>query len=456
MAARYSRRDLLKAAAYGGLSCAGSGLAGCRQLPGQISPRTPTVPDYKALVCVFLYGGNDGYNLLVPVTPEKYAPYARARQELAVPRDQLLPLAGAAADGANYGLHPSCAPLRDLYSSGHAALLANVGSLLYPIDKSGYGAGRAPPRLFSHEDQQDQWQTTHADASEYSGWAGRAADLLSGVNQGELPLNLAFSGANRLQAGARTSAFSVSANGAQQLDDLADDRAADATASSLRSVFDQLRRQPQAHAFGAAYGDVVERAIRLNALLDTALTDTAALTTPFPDTDLAAQLHMVARIISARRKLGMQRQIFFVSAGGFDTHDAQASQQPGLFSQLAQALKAFYDATAELGVAGAVTSFTASEFGRSLTVNGKGTDHGWSSHHCIVGGAVNGGRIYGQPPSLEADGADDSEGGRFIPSTAVDQYGATLLRWFGIGDNDLDTVFPNLRRFSGRDLGFLR
>ena len=456
MSKHYTRRELLKAAGYAGLGLPMASLLGCG---GGGSPAfgnggpgggVTGINDYKALVCLFLYGGNDSYNMVVPTTQALYDHYSASRLNLAVPKNQLIALSGMAADGANYGAHPDMSELAALYNSGQAAVLSNVGSLLHPTTRADYGAGRVPPRLFSHNDQQDQWQTAHADASEITGWAGRAADVFDGVNgSAEMPLNISIAGSNTLQRGNSSNTFAMSPGGAQTLDGL------DPGAGSLRSAFDQVRLLAQSNIYAQGYADVLDRSIRLNALLDSLLKNQPALATTFPASSLGSQLKAVARLVGIRSALSMKRQVFFVSMGGFDTHDAQSSVQPGLFADLSQSLKAFYDATIELGVADSVTSFTASDFGRSLTVNGKGTDHGWSGHQWIVGGAVAGGRIYGMPPSMQADGADDSEGGRFIPTSSVDQYGATLMRWFNVGESNLDLVFPNLNRFASRDLGFM-
>ena len=448
-----TRRDFLRISTQTGLGLSALALPGCRHSePALLSPSG--LGGYKALVCVFLYGGNDGYNMLVPLTQEKYDSYAKARLDLAIPKDQLLPVNGTAADGAAYGLHPQCPELRELFNSGRAALLANVGNLSFPTSKSDYAAGRVPPRLFSHNDQTDQWQTAHPDVLDASGWAGRMADVLSGANRGaELPLNLSLAGTNLMQRGVQTGSFSFSAGGAQLLTALG---AGDDANGQLRAAFDRLRSLDPAQVFEQTYSDTLGRGIRLNELLAGELKKAPELVTAFPaDNALASQLKMVAQLISIRSALSLQRQIFFVALGGFDTHDAQSTSQPVLMQRLSQALRAFHDATVELGVAERVTSFTASDFGRSLTVNGKGTDHGWGGHQWIIGGAVNGGGIYGMPPSLVPDGADDSEGGRFIPQTSVDEYGATLARWFGIGEADLRYVFPNLGRFATSNLGFM-
>ncbi len=473
MTRKFSRREFLKTSGIAGLGLSTGSLLGCggnRDLPLGTGASTPgggtpvptpapapptiVVPGYKALVNVFLFGGNDGYNMLVPTTPEKYNRYSAARLNLAVAQNQLLPLNGTAADGAAYGVHPSCAELQGLFNGGKAALMANVGSLTFPTTRADYLADRVPPRLFSHNDQQDQWQTVNPQVQAFSGWAGRIADVFSGANSGgEMPLNVSIAGANLMQRGAQTSAFAMSSGGAQQLNQLS---ATQAGTKNLRAVFDQIRGRDEDHIFERSYSDTLDRGIRINALLDAELSKAPALATAFPaDNPLAAQLQMVARLIGIRGALGMNRQTFFVSLGGFDTHDAQLTDHPVLLQRLSQALKAFYDATVELGVASGVTTFTSSDFGRSLTVNGKGTDHGWSNHQWVVGGAVNGAKIYGMPPSMIVGSADDTQGGRFIPSVAVDQYGSTLANWFDVGAGNLNYIFPNLSRFSGSNLGFM-
>ena len=456
MKSLYSRRDVLKMAGTTGLGLGSGVLAGCGRVPGNIGlDPTKAVPadGYKALVCVFLHGGNDGYSLLVPMTPEKHALYSSARLDLAIPREQLLALPGTAADGAQYGLHPACDELHRLFGQGRAALLANTGTLSAPVSRSDFQALRnLPAQLFSHNDQQDLWHSAQADFSPDSGWAGRMADVFSGANGAAiLPMNVSLAGSNLLQTGNQRFAFGLSPQGALRLDAL------DATGphADLRAAFDRIRTLDHAHAFERRHAATLSNGVELNATIAQALETAPELTTVFANTRFGNQLKMAARLISVRAALGMRRQVFFVSLGGFDTHDAQSTDHPALLQQLSEALATFDAAMSELGVSESVTAFTASDFGRSLTVNGKGTDHGWSNHHVIVGGAVRGGRIYGTPPSLVLDGSDDSRGGRFIPSTSVDEYAATLARWFGIGDSDLGYVLPNLGRFATRGLDFV-
>ncbi|HUP92311.1 MAG TPA: DUF1501 domain-containing protein [Solimonas sp.] len=454
----YSRRDVLRL----GLSLGAAGLVGCNQDEAAFGfgghgselpitpPRDTTAPGYKALVCVFMAGGNDGFNTVIPLTQEKYDLYSAARLNLAIPQAQLLPLNATAPDGASYGMQQATTELCQLFNSGRAAVVGNLGSLAYPVNRDDYLASRRlPARLFSHNDQADQWQSTATDgAASLDGWAGRLADVLSGANgNAELPVNISVAGANLLQRGRSSAPFSISRNGPVKLSWPA--------GSSLRSVYDSLRSAERGHPFEQTYAEVHSRAIRLNQLLEASMADAAPLATAFPATILGAELKMVAQLIQVRAALGMKRQVFYVSNGGYDTHDGQLANHPARLTELSQAMSAFYQATVEMGIAESVTSFTASDFGRSLTVNGKGTDHGWSSHHLVVGGAVRGGQFYGGMPSLVLAGADDTRGGRFIPSVSVDEYAATFARWLGAADGDLGYIVPNLGRFATRGLGFL-
>jgi len=453
----YSRRDMLRLTlGLSGLAlsgCGGGGGGGADPGPDPDPPPPgdpPALSGYKALVCVFLLGGNDAYNMIVPATPELHTRYSRARLNLALSRDSLLPLHGLAGDGASYGLNPNCSELQRLFNRGSAAIVGNVGSLLHPTTRADYLTGTdLPPRLFSHNDQVDQWHTARPDVLSATGWAGRTADILQSVNSGGvLPMNVSIAGNNLLQAALREQTFSVPSSGPTALSIGAD--------NTLRRAYDAILAQERSDPYEREFALGHRRALDISAALQEVLDAAPALTTAFPEGNgLAERLQMVARLIQSRAALGMKRQIFYVALGGWDTHDQQLTQHPALLRQLSQALAAFQQAMSDLGVADEVTTFTASDFGRSLTVNGKGTDHGWSSHHWVLGGAVRGARYWGSMPSLRPDGADDSRGGRFIPSVAVDEYAATLLRWFGAGDGALDDIFPNLRRFATRGLGFL-
>ena len=297
----YTRRDFLRIGGLGSLA-----LAGCDRIPGNISfdKDAPAKADgYRALVCVFLHGGNDGYNLLVPSTDDKYALYSQSRLELAVPKSQLLSLNGTAADGAAYGLHPSCRELQQLFNGGRAAILANVGSLAGPASKADFDAGRVPPRLFSHNDQQDQWQSAHADVTETSGWAGRLADVLSSANGSALlPMNVTLAGSNLLQTGRQRFGFGMTSSGVSRLDALDPDGGAKA----LRATFDRLRALDSPNMLERRHANTLNTGIAVNAAIEAALGSARELGTAFPESNLGKQLKMVARLISVREALGLK------------------------------------------------------------------------------------------------------------------------------------------------------
>ncbi len=415
--------------------------------------------DYRALVCLFLYGGNDGNNMVVPRGSE-HAGYARARGGLALPQQVLLPLGGT-ADGRQWGLHPAMPGLHGLYTQGHAAIVANVGPLVGPLTRAEYDAGSAavPPQLFSHSDQTLHWQTSLPDQPARSGWGGRVADLLHAANgNAQLSMSMSLAGNNTFQVGNTVSQYQVSPDGSVGLGWYYDGNEwNDPPSVAIR----RLMAQSYGNLFTRGYRDVFTHALDQDRLLAGALEAAPPLRTTFPDGDLGRQLGMVARLISVHGELGLSRQVFFCATGGYDTHDEQVGSQPqagshaDLLGELDAALAAFHAATAELGLAQAVTTFTASDFGRTYASNGLGSDHGWGNHHLVVGGAVAGGRIHGEMPVLAVDGPDDVGDGRWIPTTAVDEYAATLAGWFGVAASDLPLVLPNLGRFHHPDLGFM-
>ncbi|MEZ5463815.1 MAG: DUF1501 domain-containing protein [Lysobacteraceae bacterium] len=419
------------------------------------------IPDFKALVCIFQYGGNDAFNTLIPRDGGTHAEYAASRGPLALdlataaalPLNPTQPPAG----GGQYGLHPGMTRLQGLFNGGQCAVVSNVGPLLYPITKAQFqnASVPVPPQLFSHDDQQFQWQTAWPDSATGTGWAGRMADALIAANgNSQVSMCMSLAGSNTLQVGNVVQPYFVGAYGLQNVFFIEDEWNQTRRESFL--AIQQLARQSDTHVFERAYGGIMNRALTNHDLIQAALAATPAPSTTFPDNFLGAQLAMVARMISIRSALGMQRQIYFVAdTGGYDTHDNQLAQHGTLLPNLSECMGAFYDATVELGVANDVTSFTASDFGRTLSVNGDGTDHGWGSHHFVVGGGVNGGRFYGTMPSLVNEGPDDAGWGQIIPTTAVDQYASTLAHWFGVSPSNIADVLPNIGRFSGSDLGFM-
>ncbi|APV51178.1 hypothetical protein BWI17_16715 [Betaproteobacteria bacterium GR16-43] len=410
--------------------------------------------DYKALVCVFLYGGADGNNLVIPLDAAGYARYAAVRpvsSGINIAQSALLPIRPAGLD--DFGLHPDLAAVHPLFAQGKLAVLANVGPLNEPTTRADYFSKR-PDNLYSHSDQQAQWQSSVSEGRSATGWGGRIADAVA--DGAAFPVVTTIAGASLFTTGAVTSPLALGATGGLALQGFTQSAASRARAASLFSILAADRDND----YVKAAGDISSHAIALSGLVDPILTSTSSTIAPLfagQTSSIAQQLLQVAKLIEARAQTGARRQVFFVSLGSFDTHSGELATLTNLLGQLSPAVKAFYDATVQLGVANQVTTFTLSDFGRTFQpASGAGTDHAWGNHHFILGGAVRGGAFYGRYPTLALAGPDDAEAeGRWIPTTSVDQYGATLARWFGVSDAGLAATFPNLPRFSTADLGFL-
>ena len=422
---------------------------------------------YRALVCIFLAGGNDGNNMVVPLDEAGHAAYAAARNAagLAIAQSNLLPITPKSI-GLDFGLHPSLTELHPLFAAGRLAIVTNVGPLIQPLSKQEYLSGAPRPyQLFSHSDQIAQWQTSISTGTSPTGWGGRVADTFA-VNTSGYPLITALAG-GVFTRGQLTSPLTV-ASAPTPLNQLlvlngfgtaADEQARLSALNSLR-MFD--RSSPLV----AAASDITQQALNLGK--DFSVDPT--LTTAFPNTTLGNQLKQVAKLIKFNFNSGvpaLARQIFFCSLGGFDTHQGQVITQSNLLTQVGQAMKAFYDATLELQVESQVVTFTLSDFGRTFQPAGSagtvGSDHAWGNHHLVMGGSVVGGDFYGVAgsngttfPTLQLGGPDDTDTrGRWIPTTSVDQYAATLARWIGVEEANINTVFPQLKNFAIRDLRFL-
>ena len=446
-----NRRDFLKTSGAAAVFAATPGLA-YSQVVGGAGP----FDDYRALVCVFLFGGNDSFNMLVPNTPAEYGAYAASRQNLAIPQAELLPITPVSTSMPDFGLHPTMGGIQGLFNSGEAAFVTNVGPLVEPTTKEQYfnTSVTLPPQLFSHNDQQDQWTSLRGNMQSKTGWAGRMADLIrTGVADQQMATNASLFGANLFQAADETVAYVMGPGGPVQFEGFSTDP--NSILFEQREAFRRIVEAQYGSVYERAFAEVQRRAINAADTVTGAIDSGPPINALFPQSQLGTQLGTVARLIAVREQLQMKRQVFFVAAGGFDTHDNQAADQPGLVGDISDAITAFHEATVELGVADSVTTFTQSDFGRTLTSNGDGTDHAWGGNQLVVGGAVNGRELYGSYPLLAIDGPEDVSGGRMIPSTSADQYAATLARWFGIPDADLDVVAPNLANFAERDLGFI-
>jgi uncharacterized protein (DUF1501 family) len=422
---------------------------------GLVSALAQGATDYKALVCIFMFGGNDSNNMIVPVD-SGYTNYQTIRANLALPQASLLPLQVGSA--ANFGLHPNLPELQGLFNNQKAlAVLNNVGTLVQPTTRQQYlSQSSLPQNLFSHSDQQDQWQTTQLSGLPNAGWAGKVADNIQPTfNSSALfPPILSVAGNAIFATGITTRPFTMSPGSTPGLSGI--DSSASAQARLLG--VQQLLTFDTGISLVQASSAVTGQALQESAVLANALKNIPAIQTVFPTSNnLASQLKQVAQVIAARSALGIGRQIFFCSAGGFDTHSDQLDTQVGLYSQLSSAMSAFYTSTQELGVANQVTTFTLSEFSRTFQPGSNGgTDHAWGGHQFMLGGAVKGNALYGTFPSLALGGPDDTgSNGRWIPSTSVDQYAATLASWFGVPIADLPSIFPNLANFQTANLGFL-
>jgi uncharacterized protein (DUF1501 family) len=463
------RRDFLHRLACSGVACA-TGNALFTQL-GLINgalaaqadcPAYPPVDDYKALVCLFLLGGNDSFNLLIPSDSARYATYAASRGAMAIAQNQLVGVnALGVGGGESYGLHPSCTDLASVFNQGCGAFVVNVGTILQPTMKTDYltPGYPLPPQLFSHADQQGQWQYGQPVANGSVGWGGLAADRLHVLNPGAtIPMSISLSGQNRFQAGISVQPYAISGAGPTALSGYS----GSAGATKLAAL-EELLAQAYPDPLTRTYAGKMSNAIDYYNTMQTALDGAPPLTTPFPDNNpVGDALKEIAKVISVRNTLQAKRQIFFVSYGSFDTHDDQFADQPDLLATISQALGAFYNATVELGVANSVTTFTMSEFARTLNTDGDGTDHAWGGIQFVIGGAVAGQRLYGTPaasggifPDQTLDGLDCLQRGQMIPATSCDQYSATLARWLGVSECDIAAIFPYLANFDVADLGFL-
>ncbi len=446
---RVGALGLLRAVAPLGLQLAGIGAASAANAP----------EDYRALVCLFMMGANDAHNTIVPYDQASYDTYATARTSIALPRETLLPIHPINnIGGRELALHPALMPLHNLFERRQAAILANVGPLLVPIKDAATFKNTSiarPPKLFSHNDQQAIWQAFSPEGAKL-GWGGRLADLLSARNGKHMFTAISTSGNAVFLASDKTIQYQISNSGAigfnrstaNQLFGSA--KGAEALRAQIAMAGDDLLQKE--------YAGVVNRSIDAHGLVSAAL---ARLPETDPrlalPADLAQQLRIVARMIGVRddENIQQRRQVFFVSLGGFDTHDHQLGKQAELLSSVASSIAYFQQSMENLGIARNVTLFTASDFGRALLSNGDGSDHGWGGHHFIVGSAVQGGNIYGQFPDVALNTTTDIGNGRLLPTTAVDQYAATLARWMGVSNADLPLVLPNIGNFSQRDLGFM-
>ena len=450
-----SRREFLKR--VGAFSATGVAAPFALNLAAMGQAAAFNATDYKALVCVFLYGGNDYANTLVPYDSASHNLYLGQRAAIATARSDLAATAlsptVALANSRQYALAPQLAPLLPIFNANRLAVMLNIGNLVQPTTKTQYTNKSVPlpPKLFSHNDQQSVWQSSSPEGST-SGWGGRMGDLFASGNGNATFSCVSVAGNAVYLAGKTAVQYQVTTGGSVPISGLA------APLFGSQSCSDALRSiisAPRTNLFEAEHTRITKRSIEADVQLTTALAAGPVITTPFSGLNsLAAQLQMVAKMISVRSALGAKRQVFCVSVGGFDLHDGLPENHPGLLTTVADAMASFNAATTELGVADKVTTFTASDFGRTLTTDGDGSDHGWGSMHFVMGGAVKGRAFYGTPPAIANNGPDDVGQGRLLPGLAVDQLGATLGKWFGVSDTEMAIVMPQIANYTTRDLGF--
>lgn len=489
-----TRRELLRRAGWLSGSVATAGLPFAGSLAALNAAAAETSGGYKALVCLFLYGGNDAANMVLPTDSASWSAYTTVRSQApdpialraaGTPRNEgsgnlldylggVLPLSpaftqfGPQNSGRSYAVHPAMPEVQALFNQGRLAIVANAGPLVEPLaNKAAYRANttRKPAKLFSHNDQQSTWQALGPEGTKV-GWGGRLGDLVAGSNQRAIFTNISASGNAVFMAGNTVFQYQVGSGGATAIRGLPGVDNSLFGSAAAGAAMQSLITADSAHLLAREYAAITKRSVEAQAQFQAAFVPTEAqvaapaqylnpVTRQPANNALAGQLRTVARIIAARSGLGANRQVFFVSMGGFDTHDNQNRSHADLMARLSHALAYFDAQLSQIGAAGQVTLFTASDFGRTFTSNGDGTDHGWGAHHLVMGGAVRGREIYGRFPQVGLNHDDEVGSGSFLPGVAVDQIGATLGRWFGASDGELDLIFPNLRNFGQRNLGFM-
>ena len=440
-----------------------SSLINLKSLTKMISSTTMSGGDYKALVCIMLSGGNDSFNMVIPRGNTEYAEYAAARSNLAIPQADLLPISPTTTDGRTYGLHPNLTGLQQIFANGRAAFINNVGTMVEPVTKSMIESGGAnlPLGLFSHIDQAMHWQTAIPQDRSSIGWGGRMADILKELNTTEdISMNISLGGNNIFQRGEEVVEFATNNDGGVSI--IGWDTPHPFFQLINEDVTDMMNKQYE-DIFKDSYTGTLKRSVESNEVFNTAIENTAPLTTQFAagaGNLISQDLRMVADSIAARETLGNKRQIFFVEMGGFDNHDELLGKHGGRMASLDRALTSFYAAMEELGVGDCVTTYTVSDFARTLSSNGNGTDHAWGGNAIVMGGAVKGREMYGDYPVLSVGSDLDLGNGRLLPTTSADSYFAELALWFGISPSDLSLILPNIGNFYSYDpdtapLGFL-
>jgi uncharacterized protein (DUF1501 family) len=458
-----SRRNFLKMAGMvgAGLSTTKTSLFNLNNLNAAVGLNKSNMMagDYKALICLYLGGGADSFNMIVPKEQSQYDLYAASRSNLALSSDSLLDVNPLNSGGLTYGLHPSMINMQQIFNQGKLAFVNNLGTLVYPTNKQQFydEAVPLPLGLFSHSDQTNQWQTGISNERQIKGWAGKMSDILYASNNNQnISMNISFNGINTLQSGNRDVVYTIDYGGASGINDY---NAEWSIFPARRRALDKMLSHVYQDPFKDTYSKIFKRSLDSSLEFTAAIDSIQDFNTQFTDNWLSNNFKMIAKVIAAREKLGFTRQIFFIDYGGWDMHDELIENQAYTLMEVDNALSEFYTVMNEIDMLDNVVTFSMSEFGRTLTSNGNGTDHAWGGNAFVMGGPVRGNNFYGQYPILELDGNLDVGGGVLIPTTSTDQYIAELALWYGLSPSDLNSVLPNIGNFytagSGNPLGFL-
>ena len=418
-------------------------------LAGMNTPTYSTGGDYKAMVCILLAGGNDSFNMLVPRNGNHYNEYATTRSNLALPQGDLLPLNYTDTNGKQFGLHPSMPEVQSLFNDNKLAFVSNVGTLIEPTTKAQYlnGSKPVPLGLLSHADQIQQWQTSIPQTRSSKGWGGRMADILQAGNANQnISMNISLSGTNIFQVGNQSAEYAIraSAGGSVGISTYDGTSALD---NALKQGAESLLAQQYQDIFKSTFTNKITDSQSNHVEFSAALGQAPVINTSFSDNAVSANMELIAKTIAVRDVLNVKRQTFFITIGGWDHHDEVLNNQVAMLSVVSKALSEFQTAMEELNLSDCVTTFTASDFGRTLTSNGNGSDHAWGGNVMVMGGAVNGGQIFGEYPSLALNSTDDVGGAILLPTISTDEYFAELSKWFGVSNGDLSYVLPNVGNF---------
>lgn len=455
-----SRRAFLQRLSY--LTAAGVANPITLNMMGMAEAAAQTATDYKALVCVFLDGGNDHANTLIPIDKDNYNTYKKVRPSIALNQSKVLPLipTTSLSDGLKWGLHPRLGRLNSLFHLKKMAVLQNVGPLMQPTSIDQYKSKTVPlpAMLFAHSTQKKAWQTAQNATSNAfkEGWGGQIGDLILSQNSQSMFSCISTANNSLFLTGQKTIPLNIDTGGIIPIS-YAKENAKLYGSQKCAAALKELITSDRFNIMESHLNSVTKRSMEAEESMSQALKSAGSFNTKFSTSNsLAAQLEVVAKLIKTRAHFGVKRQVFFVSLEGFDTHSDLLNRHDKLMSLVDDALASFYEATEEMNMTQNVTTFTSSDFGRTFSSNDNGSDHGWGSHHMIMGGAVNGRDFYGKSPEIGLNTAEDTGQGRLLPTTSIDQYSATLAKWFGVAKSDLRLIAPNLYKFNNQDLGFMR